>query len=157
MEREAKHWYALNVRYLKADKFAALLDAAGLEHFIPPQVNNLLFIRSTCSSIDGFRNSTPEGSRLSYMRSRDYSPIFVSESSMQTFITICRVCQMPVVMTTRPVVRLGDRVRVKEGPLAGLEGHVVRIRKQKRILINIDNVVWAATGHIAQEELEILP
>ena len=75
---------------------------------------------------------------------------------MQTFITICRVCEQPVVLNSAPLVRLGARVRVKEGPLAGLEGHVVRIRKQKRVLVNIENVIWAATGYLSPDQLEIL-
>ena len=156
MESEAKHWYALNVRYVKAGKFEPALAESRLEHFIPSLISNMLFIRSSIEAIDKFRERCPGGSRLRYMRSRDALPIYVSDPAMQTFITICRVCEQPVVLNSAPLVRLGARVRVKEGPLAGLEGHVVRIRKQKRVLVNIENVIWAATGYLSPDQLEIL-
>ena len=149
MESEAKHWYALNVRYVKAGKFEPALAESNLEHFIPSLISNMLFIRSSIETIDKFRERCPGGSRLRYMRSRDASPIYVSDPAMQTFITICRVCEQPVVLNSAPLVRLGARVRVKEG-------HVVRIRKQKRVLVNIENVIWAATGYLSPDQLEIL-
>ena len=61
-----------------------------------------------------------------------------------------------VLMTRRPELKLGAHVRVKEGPLAGIEGHVVRIRKSRRVLVNVDNVLWAATEFINPDMLEVL-
>ena len=59
-------------------------------------------------------------------------------------------------MSEAPTLKLGSHVRVKEGPLAGIEGYVVRIRKSRRVLVNVDNVLWAATEFIRPEMLEVL-
>ena len=64
MESEAKHWYALNVRYVKAGKFEPALAESNLEHFIPSLISNMLFIRSSIEVIDKFRERCPGGSRL---------------------------------------------------------------------------------------------
>ena len=76
---------------------------------------------------------------------------------MDIFIRICQSFGEPVIMTEAPKVKLGDRVRVKEGSLAGLEGNVVRIRKQKRVLVCVAGIIWAATAHIPAEMLEVIP
>ena len=49
-------------------------------------------------------------------------------------------------MAEKPEPKLGNRGRFKEGPLEGAEGNVVRNKKNKRVLINIGNVLWVATG-----------
>ena len=59
-------------------------------------------------------------------------------------------------MTEAPKVKLGDRVRVKEGTYAGLVGNVVRIKKQKRVLVNIADVIWATTAYISPDQLEVI-
>ena len=94
---------------------------------------------------------------MRYMYSRmSLSPIIVNDADMDIFIRICAVCELPIVMTERPTVKLGDHVRVKEGPFEGAEGYVVRMRKSKRVLIGIGGVIWAATTYIPPEQLEIL-
>ena len=50
----------------------------------------------------------------------------------------------------------GSKVRVKEGPLKGAEGYVKRIRKDRRLLVNVQGVVAVATSFIPFENLEII-
>ena len=49
---------------------------------------------------------------------------------------------------------LGDKVRVKEGPLKGAEGYIRRIRKNRRLLVSIEGVIAVATSYIPPENLE---
>ena len=83
-------------------------------------------------------------------------PIVIKDADMDLFIRICSVCDLPIVMTEKPDVKLGDHVRVKEGAFEGAEGYVVRMRKSKRVLIGVGGVIWAATTYIPPEQLEIL-
>lgn len=152
-----KQWYAMNLRYLRAEKLAPVLKSSGFEFFVPPKVTNIVFIHSSRELIDDFRTFNVYGLRTFYMYSRaTLNPIIVRPAEMEMFIHICSVSDLPIVMTERPKVKLGDRVRVKEGPLAGLEGNVVRMRKSKRVLIGVGDVIWAATAYIPPEQLEII-
>ena len=45
---------------------------------------------------------------------------------------------------------------MKEGTYAGLVGNVVRIKKQKRVLVNIADVIWATTAYISPDQLEVI-
>lgn len=63
---------------------------------------------------------------------------------------------MPINMQECPVVKLGDRGRVISEPLAGVEGNVVRMRKSKRVLVAIGELVWVATTYIPTEMLKVI-
>ncbi|OKZ04438.1 MAG: hypothetical protein BHV78_00735 [Bacteroides sp. CAG:1060_57_27] len=150
-------WYAMSLLYVQAAKVAPALEGAGFECFVPPVVRNIMFIHDSRERIAEFMKFDSRGARLIFMRSRsDGQPIVVRDSAMQDFISICRVYSCPIVMTRRPELKLGAHVRVKEGPLAGIEGHVVRIRKSRCVLVNVDNVLWAATEFINPDMLEVL-
>ena len=79
-----------------------------------------------------------------------------SDKDMQFFMMICDGCEAPIIMDECPTVKLGDRVRVISGPLTGIEGNVVRIRKSKRVLISVGDFVWVATGYIPPDMLKVI-
>ena len=138
-------------------RLTAALDADGFEYFVPPKITTLVFIRSTLKLIDDFKTFREAGLHLYYLRSRiDFQPIIVSDGQMSLFIKICQASELPILMTEAPKVKLGDKVRVKEGTYAGLVGNVVRIKKQKRVLVNIADVIWATTAYISPDQLEVI-
>ena len=51
-------------------------------------------------------------------------------------------------------LKKGDRVRVVKGPLAGLEGELMRIRGHKRVIIRLEGVASIATSYIPGSFLE---
>lgn len=155
---ESRHWYAMHLFYIRPASAAPALEEAGIEYFSPPTVNSLIFLRAGKTQLYNFLTFTATGQRVKHMRSRiDGSEIIVKDADMDIFIRICQSFGEPVIMTEAPKVKLGDRVRVKEGSLAGLEGNVVRIRKQKRVLVCIAGIIWATTAHIPAEMLEVIP
>lgn len=54
------------------------------------------------------------------------------------------------------VLSEGDKVKVLEGPFAGAEGYIKRIRKNRRLLVCIEGVVAVATSYIPEKYLERL-
>jgi transcription antitermination factor NusG len=56
-----------------------------------------------------------------------------------------------------PFLSAGRGVRVRVGPLAGLEGTIVRIKSQMRVVVNIPVILQAVAVEIAAEDLELLP
>lgn len=149
-------WYAMRSVHISAARLAELLPPGLSQHFVCPGVTNLLFIRATANDIDRFMRFNTQGPHLGWMRdTRSHEPIIVRDRDMELFIRIA-ACELPVVMTERPTVRLGSHVRVIDGPLKGVEGHVVRIRKSRRILVNISDAIWAATEFVSPDLLEVI-
>lgn len=147
----------MGMRYVSACRTAEVMESAGFECFVPPKIDNLLFVHSEKEKIDGFMMYEVAGKSLRYMRSlSDGCPIVVPDRDMLNFILVCRESEVPIVMSECPKVKLGDRVRVIDGPLKGVEGNVVRMRKQKRILVAVSSVLWVATAYVRPELIEII-
>ena len=150
-------WYVLTMRYMRASVVAEQMKEEGFECFVPPKITNMLFVHSTRSKIDYFLTYRKTGQHLAYMRSRrDFQPLVVPEKDMRYFMMICDGCDAPIIMEECPTVKLGYLVRVISGPLTGVEGNVVRIRKSKRVLISVGDFVWVATGYISPDMLQVI-
>ena len=77
---------------------------------------------------------------------------------MDDFIRVCEASADEAVFLSElnDQLRTGTRVRVVFGPLAGVEGRVVRIRKSRRILVEIPGVMAVAGTYVPVEYLELL-
>lgn len=53
-----------------------------------------------------------------------------------------------------PYLRVGNRARIRSGPLAGLEGIVVRKDHQFRVVLNMDLISKSVAVHVTADELE---
>ena len=53
-------------------------------------------------------------------------------------------------------LREGQRVRVKVGPFEGVEGTVIRVKKSRRVMVELPGMLAIATTFVKPEELEIL-
>ena len=53
-------------------------------------------------------------------------------------------------------LREGQPVKVKEGPFKGVEGKIVRIRKSRRILVELPGMLAVASTYVAPEHIELI-
>ncbi len=53
-----------------------------------------------------------------------------------------------------PTFFQGDRVRVVDGPFAGVEGHVLRYKHQLRVFVQLENLGTFATAYVPKVYLE---
>lgn len=53
-----------------------------------------------------------------------------------------------------PYLKVGTRVRIRSGPLEGLEGIVVRKDGQLRVVLSIDMIMRSVAVHVDADELE---
>ena len=53
-------------------------------------------------------------------------------------------------------LREGQMVTIKDGPFAGVQGRIVRIRKSRRIMVELDGMLAVAATYNPTEELELL-
>lgn len=152
-----RKWFVIGMRYLRAAKLEEKFKSRGYETFVPPVVTNLLFVHSDFMSLFKYLEERSFGHPVYFLRKReDWQPMEIRDSEMQKFILVCTAYAQPIIMTECPKLKLGDKVRIKEGELKGLEGHIVRLKKQKRVLINVDNALWVATAYIDPEKLEVI-
>ena len=153
-----KHWFAIRLKYIKAEKFASLLPTSLGKCFVPPVVTNLVFIYSDYKTLWNYRTFNLNGSHMGFMRNpKTWEPVIVRDRDMEIFMRICGASKCPIVMTEKPSVKLGDFVRVTGGPFKGAEGYVVRMQKSKRVLIDVGSLLWVATDYISPDLLETIP
>ena len=55
-----------------------------------------------------------------------------------------------------PKFQESQSVKVKSGPLAGVEGKLVRIRKSRRILVEVAGMLAIASSFVKPEDVEAI-
>jgi transcription antitermination factor NusG len=56
-----------------------------------------------------------------------------------------------------PFLAVGDRVRVKFGPLAGLEGFLIQKKNQTRFVLSMSLIMQAVSVEVDSADVEPLP
>ena len=60
------------------------------------------------------------------------------------------------VMEPHPYLRVGRRIRVRRGPLQGLEGIIVRMKDRCRLVFSIDLIMRSVAVEVDEDEVEFL-
>ena len=174
-------WYALRVSYSRELKVQDRLNESGIRTFVPimwrrcpvkpgmtsgnpsrrlvPAVGNLCFAYSTRAELEDFIRGYGETSPVHFYWDRTANkPLTVPEKAMNDFIAVSSTLDEDLIYITEITSKLreGQTVKVKEGPFKGIEGKVVRIRKSRRILVELPGMLAVATTYIQPEYLEII-
>src|SRR5580692_9529865 len=75
-------------------------------------------------------------------------PAVVPQSQLEA---VRRIMESRLIVETHPYLRSGDRVRVKTGPLMGLEGILTRKKGEARLVVSMDML-----GRSAAVEIDVL-
>ena len=170
--REEKVWYAIRVTYNRELKVKEDLDARGITNFVPmqyrreerngrmvkrlvPSVHNLIFINLTPSEMKDYKMSTDLPIR--YIMSRTTrKPITVPNHEMENFITVAGTYDEKLIyLNPEPGdFSKGERVRIIGGDFAGAEGIFVRVKGDRRVLINVQGLVAVATTYVHPSMIE---
>lgn len=169
-------WYVLRVSYSRELKVRDILDAKGVRAFVPmmwrkrtkdgkeekklvPAVSNLCFVYWTKQSIDGFIAGYGENSPVHYYWDRTSSrPLTVPDKAMDDFITVASSLDEDLIYLTEisDKLREGQTVKVKSGAFAGVTGKIVRIRKSRRIMVELSGMLAVASTYVKPENIEII-
>ena len=145
-----KHWYALKVYYNRVQPLIADCKEAGIEFFAPVDVvKSLLFLR--CSSKELAHFIEGQHTRLWVYRSADgHTPAAIPDREMKVFRFVVTAGRdgLQLLGDDRPEYHEGDRVVVTGGPFKGAEGHIKRIKRDRRLVVSIRGVVAVATTFI---------
>lgn len=169
-------WYVLRVSYSRELKIKELLDEKGVQAFVPmmwrkrtvdgkaekrlvPAVNNLCFVRWTKPSIDNFIKGYGENSPVHYYWDRTCGrPLTVQDKAMDDFMKVSSSMDEDLIYLTEisEKLREGQPVKVRSGPFAGVEGRIVRIRKSRRVMVELPGMLAVASTYVKPEDVEIL-
>ena len=172
----ATYWFAIRVSYGRVLKFSAQLQELGIEHFVPmtrkkivkdgktlemtvPAVSNLCFVHSCKSYLDGYFKTLGENRTAHFIWDRSTrNPIIVSDKAMEDFIHICTVMSDNPLYLKDVTSKLheGQRVRVTEGPFKGVEGVILRIKRSRRVIVELPGLLAVATNFIDPRYLEVI-
>ena len=99
-----------------------------------------------------FKQQVDNFTPIKYMMDRETStPLVVRDMDMDNFIQGNQDHERGVGISEESRfkdLKIGCRVRVTDGPFKDTEGHIVKIKKDKRVLVSIPGVAMVATAFI---------
>ena len=167
-----KQWYALRVTYCQEMKVKYDLDSNKIESFIPmkisyrirgerrvkvlsPAINNLVFVHLSEKRMKEYKEQTAMPVR--YIMDRESKkPIVIPELQMKNFIGIAGTLddQLVYLNSNAQNYKPGQKVRIVGGVFEGYEGTLLRIKGDRRVMVEIPGLIAVATGFIHPSLLE---
>lgn len=169
-----KRWYALKVFYNKVFEVESQLKDVGVESYIPteevvtevnghrrlrrrPVINSLMFVHTDLKTLAHLLRGALCNEALAYLNADRNTPAPIPDDEFQAFRLVTSGGHQGLeYFCDEAMVNLssGQKVRVTEGPFKGTEGHVKRIRRDRRVLVVIHGIIAVATSYIAPQFLE---
>ena len=114
-----------------------------------------MFVRSSTENLERIRMKHV-GSVSPYYDQRTRKPLVIPEEQMDSFIKLCDMKDsgLEYLGEDGPQFHKGDRVRVTDGIFKGYEGHIKRIKHDRRLIVTIEGVAAFATKFIPPAFLE---
>lgn len=167
-------WHAIRVTYGRELKFQTRLNESGFETFIPmtiktierggktekkivPAISNLCFVNADQQVLYSFFKSIGEACPARFIWdkvSRD--PITIPDKAMEDFMLVSRTMLEDIIYLDEINSKFheGQMVKVIDGPFMGIEGKIIRIRKSRRIMVELPGMLAIATAFIPKEFIQ---
>ena len=170
-----KHWYAFKIFFGKGKPLKTYFDSKKYEYFYDvlkevkgkdgkhrteevPVVPSLIFLHSTQKVAEGIERKYLNKVMLYRHRNIDLVkvPSIISETEINIFKIVAESGIEGLDFYDEYVEKYtkGDKVRVIAGPLKGVEGYVVRIKKNHKLYVCITGLCAVTTGYIPKAYLE---
>lgn len=130
-----------------------------LQKRLVPAVTNLCFVHWTQADIESYIRGFGDSSPVHFYWDRTSSSrLVVPDKAMEDFIKVSSSMDEDLIYITEITEKLreGQTVRVVAGPFKGVEGKVVRIRKSRRVLVELPGMLAVATTFVNPSSLEII-
>ena len=132
---------------------------SGISRKLVPAITGLVFVYTTRETLDSYIRSFGEDRPVNYYWDRTANrPLTVPDKDMENFIAVASTLDEDLIYLTEisDKLREGQKVIVKEGPFKGVEGKVVRIRKSRRIMVEIPGMLAVASTYVGVENVEVI-
>ena len=173
---DKKLWFALRVSYNRETKLQKHLEELGHETFIPmivketeqkgilqrklkPAISNLLFVNILPDEMETIRRDPRIEYPVRYIIDHATNgPTIVPDKQMQNFMRISKLNKSGCIYLSNDELKLkkGTRVRVLSGIFKGVEGEFIRIKRDRKVVVNIPGLMAIATTFVAPDQVEIL-
>ena len=131
-----------------------------LRRELVPAINNLIFVRSTQERISGLKASNEVLEPLRYMMdrtaSRENAFMTVGDREMENFMRVASRTDDSVMFLDEETVvgKEGKRVEIMGGAFEGVTGVIRRVKRCKRVVVEIDGVASVAIAFVPVEWLK---
>ena len=172
---DPKIWFPMRVTYGRGMKVKTELDRIEIESFLPmkcrvvesrtdgnvelqrelvPAISNLIFVRSKQERITELKRTNEVLEPLRYML--DYTngdgPVImtVGDREMENFMRVASKTDDSVMFLDENTIvgKEGKRVKIMGGAFEGVEGVIRRVKRCKRVVVEIEGVMSVAIAHV---------
>lgn len=162
-------WYAVWTKSRQEKASAARLAALGIPHYLPlqsqarqwsdrkqtikaPLFPGYLFVQLDVCTADKLEVLRMPGVVGFVGNSRGPAPIPDEEiESVRAVMFAGAEC------STLPLLRAGDRVRMVRGPLAGIQGSLLRFGSKCQLVVSIDIIHRSVAVTVSESDVELVP
>lgn len=144
------NWYAIKVYYNRVQPLMAECREAGIEFFAPTDIiRSLLFVHCTENEVLHLA-ATSDVKMWVYRNTEGTRPAAIPDREMEVFRFVVTAGHdgLELLGDDKPEYHVGERVVVTDGPFKGAEGHIKRIKRDRRLIVTIKGVVAVATAYI---------
>jgi transcription antitermination factor NusG len=172
---DPKTWFPMRVTYRREMKVKAELDQLGIENFVPmrykvvewqndgdtelrrvlvPAINNLIFVRETLERVSELKRRNEVLEPLRYMMdhtaAQEHAIMTVADKEMENFMRVAsRTDDSVMFLDNKTVVgKEGKRVEIMGGAFEGVTGVIRRVKRCKRVVVEIEGVVSVAIAYV---------
>ena len=139
-----KTYRALTVKALEVN--------GRLVHREKPLINSLLFVSANASGILDVKRRLAGRAAFYCTAENSRTPAVIDRRQMEVFMLLNSID--PALSSAEYLgadtmrYSVGDKVRVTAGPLQGAEGHICRIKGNRRLVVTVDGVCAIATTYV---------
>ena len=172
---DPKSWFPMRVTYQREMKVKAELDRLGIESFVPmrykvmesqsegdtelrrvlvPAINNLIFVRSTQERLSELKQTNEVLEPLRYMMDRtaslEHAIMTVADREMENFMRVASRTDDSVMYLDDDTIvgKEGKRVEIMGGAFEGVTGVIRRVKRCKRVVVEIEGVASVAIAWV---------
>jgi len=172
---DPKTWFPMRVTYQREMKVKAELDRLGIENFVPmtykvverqnegdaelrrvlvPAINNLIFVRETQERVSELKRTNEVLEPLRYMMDRtaslEHAIMTVADREMDNFMRVASRTDDSVMFLDNETVvgKEGKRVEIMGGAFEGVTGVIRRVKRCKRVVVEIEGVASVAIAYV---------
>ena len=178
---DPKAWFPMRVTYQREMKVKAELDRLGIDNFIPmtykvvdadtdnprrelvPAISNLIFVRSTQERLSELKQSNEVLEPLRYMMdhttSCEHAIMTVADKEMENFMRVTSRTDDSVMFLDADTLvgKEGKRVEIMGGVFEGVSGVIRRVKRCKRVVVELEGIASVAIAFVPAVLLKELP
>jgi transcription antitermination factor NusG len=160
----ALEWFAIHTRSRHEKSIAARLDAQATETFLPLHRSRHTWKNGVHAEVDlplfpcYLFARIASGDRLRLLQTPGVLG-FAATTARPTAIpdeeiALLRTATEKLTAEPHPYLNCGERVRIVAGPLAGMEGILMRRKQEWRVVISIEAILRSIAVEVSEFEIE---